>query len=234
MIDLGSGSRKRAYPWRVCFLVAVVLLEAAPAAASEPVAEVTVSRANVRRGPSAGERRVGRASRGDGLPVIGEAEGWVRVRLPDGTLGWIRRDLVRLRPGRASGRRDARAPRRPPAPASRRTRSVRGPGSPVTQEYLEAREREAGGWVKLVLGGTAAAAGLGSLYLASLMEEAGAGGAGLFLLAGLAGLAGGGGLAYWGWQDVEPSRSDVRRRRARLPGRAAPGPALGVGWSWEF
>ena len=223
--------------------VAIVLAALpAPARASDAVAVVAVRRANLRPGPSAEGRPVARANRGDALPVVAEEDGWVLVRLPDGQRGWIRQDLVRLRSvAAARRRRTGRRAARDVPPPPRNARPARAGSSPVTQEYLEARELEGAGWIKLALGGTGIAGGLGFLYVGGLAESAGASGAGILALLGLAGLGGGGWLAYSGWQDIETAGERVRRGRAGFafppadrPLPDAPVPVPWVRWSWSF
>ncbi|HEY3351329.1 MAG TPA: SH3 domain-containing protein [Thermoanaerobaculia bacterium] len=50
---------------------------------------------NVRETPSTNAPTVAKAAKGTRLTSFEEKEGWVRVKLPDKRLGWVRKDLLR-------------------------------------------------------------------------------------------------------------------------------------------
>jgi hypothetical protein len=56
---------------------------------------------NVREGPSLGDRIVGRVQVGAPFQTYRQSGDWWRVRLPDGTAGWVARSRIRL-PGESS------------------------------------------------------------------------------------------------------------------------------------
>jgi hypothetical protein len=72
-------------------LAIALLLAAVPARADDAQLRVIVPRASIRSGPGPGYREVYRAERGEVLRVVERATlgYWLRVQLPDGTLGWI-------------------------------------------------------------------------------------------------------------------------------------------------
>lgn len=55
----------------------------------------TVSGLNVRSAPSTGSRVVGSAAKGQHLEVLGYKNGWYKVRLPNGQIGWVSGAYVR-------------------------------------------------------------------------------------------------------------------------------------------
>lgn len=75
----------------------------APEPASEPAPEATPAEVswivpktvNVRETPSTKAATVAKATKGTRLTSFEEKEGWVRVRLPDTRIGWVRKDLLR-------------------------------------------------------------------------------------------------------------------------------------------
>jgi uncharacterized protein YgiM (DUF1202 family) len=62
---------------------------------------VNVSALNIRGDASTSAEIVGHARRGERLIVVGDAGGWLRVRLNDGTTGWVSSQLV-VRQGAAA------------------------------------------------------------------------------------------------------------------------------------
>jgi uncharacterized protein YgiM (DUF1202 family) len=62
---------------------------------------VNVSTLNIRGDASTSAEIVGHARRGERLIVVGDAGGWLRVRLNDGTAGWVASQLV-VREGAAA------------------------------------------------------------------------------------------------------------------------------------
>ncbi len=75
----------------------------APEPVSEPAPEekpaevswIVPKTVNVRETPSAKAATVAKATKGTRLTSFEEKEGWVRVRLPDARVGWVRKDLLR-------------------------------------------------------------------------------------------------------------------------------------------
>jgi uncharacterized protein YgiM (DUF1202 family) len=63
--------------------------------------QVNVSTLNIRADASTSSEIVGHARRGERLNVVGDAGGWLRVRLNDGTTGWVASQLV-VREGAAA------------------------------------------------------------------------------------------------------------------------------------
>lgn len=55
---------------------------------------VTASALNVRTGPSAGAEVIGRVRRAEPLFVLENRDGWLRVRLHDGSNGWVAAQYV--------------------------------------------------------------------------------------------------------------------------------------------
>jgi uncharacterized protein YgiM (DUF1202 family) len=49
---------------------------------------------NVRSAPQAGSKLIGTAARGTGVEVLDEQDGWYRVRLSDGTIGYINKNYI--------------------------------------------------------------------------------------------------------------------------------------------
>ncbi|MCX7710207.1 MAG: LysM peptidoglycan-binding domain-containing protein [Clostridia bacterium] len=58
---------------------------------------VNVNRANIRRDPALTSPVVASMVRSARLPVTGSVQGWYRIRLFDGTTGWVSRDVVTIR-----------------------------------------------------------------------------------------------------------------------------------------
>ena len=56
--------------------------------------QVTAGSVNVRRGPSTTTETIDSVKKGDKLPWIEKQNGWYKVKLSDGTEGWILGDLV--------------------------------------------------------------------------------------------------------------------------------------------
>jgi len=50
---------------------------------------------NVREAPSTNAPAVAKAAKGTRLTSFEEKDGWVRVKLPDTRLGWVRKDLLK-------------------------------------------------------------------------------------------------------------------------------------------
>lgn len=77
----------------------------APAAAEEEKAtgtvRVNVSNLNIRGDASTSAEIVGHARRGERLTVVGDSGDWLRVKLNDGTTGWVSSQLV-VREGAAA------------------------------------------------------------------------------------------------------------------------------------
>jgi len=69
-------------------LLAGPLLAAGPAAAERLWVRDEV-RINVRSGPGTGHGVVGLVKTGDALEVLSRGDGWLRIRTPDGTEGWM-------------------------------------------------------------------------------------------------------------------------------------------------
>src|SRR5262249_9800602 len=87
---VGHGGAMRA----AVLVAAIVVLGAAAAPAradDEALVRVIAEQAQVHTGPGFGYRVVYLANRDEVLPAIGRAtnDHWFRVRLPDGTYGWI-------------------------------------------------------------------------------------------------------------------------------------------------
>ncbi len=55
-------------------------------------------RLNLRSGPGTAYRILGGIATGDGLTIIERGEGWTKVRLPDGTAGWIPEGYLKPEP----------------------------------------------------------------------------------------------------------------------------------------
>ncbi|MBO8129535.1 MAG: SH3 domain-containing protein [Peptococcaceae bacterium] len=60
------------------------------------VATVNVKAVDVRSHPRASARGIAQATQGYKFPVLGRQSSWIKVRLPSGTLGWVREDEVKL------------------------------------------------------------------------------------------------------------------------------------------
>src|SRR4051794_13363950 len=64
----------------------------APAAAEERATgtvRVNVSTLNIRGDASTSSEIIGHARRGERLTVVGDSSDWLRVKLSDGTTGWV-------------------------------------------------------------------------------------------------------------------------------------------------
>ncbi|TNC70311.1 SH3 domain-containing protein [Rubellimicrobium roseum] len=66
-----------------------VTVAAASANAGADLRRVTGTRVNVRSGPGTGNGVVAQVGEGDTAEVLGQDGGWVRIRTPDGTEGWM-------------------------------------------------------------------------------------------------------------------------------------------------
>ncbi|MDI6907683.1 MAG: N-acetylmuramoyl-L-alanine amidase [Thermoanaerobacterales bacterium] len=60
------------------------------------MAQVAVDVADLRGGPAATYRAVASASRGSSLPIVEVKGGWLKVRTPGGTVGWVDRSQVNI------------------------------------------------------------------------------------------------------------------------------------------
>jgi TonB family protein len=67
----------------------------APGARSGELSWIVPRTVNVRETPSTKAATVAKATKGTRLTSFEEEEGWVRVRLPDKRIGWIRKDLLK-------------------------------------------------------------------------------------------------------------------------------------------
>lgn len=61
---------------------------------------VTGSAVNVRKAPGTGSEIIGLVYRGQTLPIIGKAEGWVNIKYND-TTGWVSADYISMAVGQA-------------------------------------------------------------------------------------------------------------------------------------
>jgi uncharacterized protein YgiM (DUF1202 family) len=68
---------------------------------SSGTVQVNVSTLNIRADPSTSAEIVGHARRGERLTVVGDSGSWLRVKLNDGTTGWVAAQLV-VREGAAA------------------------------------------------------------------------------------------------------------------------------------
>jgi len=87
---------------------AVACAAAAEERASGTV-RVNVSTLNVRGDASTSSDVIGHARRGERLTVIGDSGDWLRVKLNDGTIGWVSSQLV-VREGAGRARTTQRLP----------------------------------------------------------------------------------------------------------------------------
>jgi outer membrane biosynthesis protein TonB len=71
--------------------------------------QVNVSTLNIRADASTSSEIVGHARRGERLTVVGDTGSWLRVKLNDGTTGWVSSQLV-VREGEAARPRRAGCP----------------------------------------------------------------------------------------------------------------------------
>ncbi len=69
--------------------------EPSPAAQAAEVSWIVPKTVNVRENPSTKAPTVAKAAKGTRLTSFEEKDGWVRVKLPDTRLGWIRKDLLK-------------------------------------------------------------------------------------------------------------------------------------------
>lgn len=69
-------------------------LEPAPAQPAE-ISWIVPKTVNVRETPSTKAATVAKAAKGTRLTSFEEKEGWVRVKLPDTRIGWVRKDLLK-------------------------------------------------------------------------------------------------------------------------------------------
>ncbi len=115
--------------------VLVLLIYALPAAAAgEPVATVTASALNVRRGPGTNYTVMSALHAGDQVAVTGRdaSGGWYQVRLGSGQAGWISAAYAQLA-GDASALPAAAAPQAPATQAPAAAAAGRGKGVIVFQ-----------------------------------------------------------------------------------------------------
>ena len=92
MLVLFFGSIMRAGTMKK--LTLSVLLLSASLLFAEQAVRVKVDSANVRGGPSTRYSVIGRVTRGEEIPVLGSQGGWLKVRLADGTEGWVYSKIV--------------------------------------------------------------------------------------------------------------------------------------------
>ncbi len=71
------------------FVLGACLLQAGEAAAAAKTAAVTGSVVNVRSGPGTGYTKVGSVKKGDRLEALEEKNGWYKLKLANGTSGWV-------------------------------------------------------------------------------------------------------------------------------------------------
>ena len=65
---------------------------------AQPVYVVTNTDANIRQGYGTNWDRIAQLKKGTLLVVIGQKDDWLRIRMPDQKIGWIRNDLVEFNP----------------------------------------------------------------------------------------------------------------------------------------
>lgn len=58
--------------------------------------QCTGNKVNIRSGPGTGNRQITRINKGDKFIILGSKSGWYNIQLPDGTIGWIIGDYVRV------------------------------------------------------------------------------------------------------------------------------------------
>jgi len=75
----------------------------APAPVAQPVAETPIGSAsvktatlNVRSGPSLDGEIVTQVKKGERLAILQNGDDWIRIRLNDGTVGWVSRPLISI------------------------------------------------------------------------------------------------------------------------------------------
>ncbi len=67
---------------------------------------VSAKRANLRGAPSASSATLGRLKKGDRITFLEEKDGWLRVKMANAQVGWVRHDLVRKDDGCLPDRRE--------------------------------------------------------------------------------------------------------------------------------
>lgn len=77
--------------------------EPAPAPVAQPVAETPVGAAsvksntlNVRKAASLDGEILAQVKKGDRLDILEKGDDWIRIRLNDGTVGWVSRPLIAI------------------------------------------------------------------------------------------------------------------------------------------
>jgi hypothetical protein len=99
--------------------------------------------------PAPGSSAVGRARAGEVLLADGMEAAWFRVRLPDGTVGWVENSRVDVPPREVRADRDSINVRAAPGGAVLETRPLRGAFRVLDQRYVAG----SGSWYRLDLGG---------------------------------------------------------------------------------
>ncbi|MEO8056366.1 MAG: SH3 domain-containing protein [Acidobacteriota bacterium] len=69
--------------------------EPAPAPQAAEISWIVPKTVNVREAPSTKAATVAKASKGARLTSFEEKDGWVRVKLPDKRIGWVKKDLLK-------------------------------------------------------------------------------------------------------------------------------------------
>jgi TonB family protein len=69
--------------------------EPAPAPPAAEVSWIVPKTVNVREAPSTKAATISKAAKGARLTSFEEKEGWLRVKLPDKRVGWVRKDLLK-------------------------------------------------------------------------------------------------------------------------------------------
>jgi hypothetical protein len=67
---------------------------------------VAAKTANLRKSPAASSAALGRLKKGDRMTFLDEKVGWLRVKLANAQIGWVRRDLVKKDDGCLADRRE--------------------------------------------------------------------------------------------------------------------------------
>jgi hypothetical protein len=115
------------------YLLAWVLLAPAPALADSVVPSAAVqSRVIVREGPRASSRDVGSLRPQEHAAYLGAAPGWRRVRLADGTTGFVSEAFTEIAVAPPEPEAEGRSPAARPPSFWRRIGSTLGIGSPAT------------------------------------------------------------------------------------------------------
>jgi len=73
------------------------LVDREPEIVQKQELEVVVKEATIREGPGNSHAEQSKVKRGTKLIKIEEKEGWIKVRLPDNTEGWIYKEVVKLK-----------------------------------------------------------------------------------------------------------------------------------------